>query len=244
MEIQMTNSMDQLIAPTSLDDFAFSRAADKALLEYILKGKLPFPMSGKVGFCLWGGYGTGKTTLARLLPSLLEASGVLQAKRQNAIFDTRGGLLYHFNRCGVSAGDADTLIDIEARANNFCSQPTSSGWNYEIIDEVDLMQSKTQAALKSIMTTSTDTIFLLTTNHLNKVDGGIKDRCHLIELNAPTQEQMISLSCRVLRQWGLTEIEIQAADLPAITANCRGSWRELSTVLHLQYTFMKESRAA
>jgi replication-associated recombination protein RarA len=240
----MTNSVDQLIAPTSLDDFAFSRAHDKKLLESILKGKLPFPMSGKVGFCFWGGYGTGKTTLAQLLPSLLEASGALSTKRQSASIDTRGGLLYHFNRCGVSAGDADTLVDIEARANNFHSQPTKSGWNYEIIDEVDLMQSKTQAALKSIMTTSTATIFLLTTNHLDKIDGGVRDRCHLIELNAPTQDQMISLSGRVLRKWGLTESQVQAANLRAITADCRGSWRQLSTVLHLQYTIMKESRAA
>ena len=240
----MTNSMDQLIAPTSLDDIAFSRAADKTLLDFILKGRLPFPLSGRVGFCFWGGYGTGKTTLAQLLPSLIEAAGVLRPVRQNASIDTRGGLLYHFSRCGVSAGDADTLVEIEARSNNFSTQPTNSGWNYEIIDEVDLMQPKTQAALKSIMTVSTATIFLLTTNHLDKVDGGIKDRCHLIELNAPTQDQMISLSCRVLRQLGLDETEISAVNIPGVISKCHGSWRELGTVLYFEYAHLIKSRAA
>ena len=239
----MTSSIEQLIAPQILDDFAFSRPRDKRLLDFILNGRLPFPLSGKVGFCFWGGYGTGKTTFAQLLPSLLETSGALRQVRQSAHFDTRY-MPPSFNRCGVSAGNANTLLGIEARANDMSSQPTDSGWNYEILDEVDLMQANTQAALKSIMTASTSTIFLLTTNHLNKVDGGIKDRCHLIELNTPTQEQLIDLSCRVLRQLGLNEAEIQAASVSSIASQCHGSWRELASALYLAYTFMMKSRAA
>ena len=240
---RMTSSIEQLIAPQILDDFAFSRPRDKRLLEFILNGRLPFPLSGKVGFCFWGGYGTGKTTFAQLLPSLLETSGALRQVRQSAHFDARY-MPPCFNRCGVSAGNANTLLGIEARANDMSSQPTDSGWNYEILDEVDLMQGNTQAALKSIMTASTSTIFLLTTNHLNKVDDGIKDRCHLIELNTPTQEQMINLSCRVLRQLGLNEAEIQAAGVSSIVSKCHGSWRELNTGLYLEYNFVMESRAA
>ena len=239
----MTSSIEQLIAPQTLDDFAFSRPRDKRLLEFILNGRLHFPLSGKVGFCFWGGYGTGKTTFAQLLPSLLEKSGALRQVRQSAHFDTRY-MPPSFNRCGVSAGNANTLLGIEARANDMSSQPTDSGWNYEILDEVDLMQANTQAALKSIMTASTSTIFLLTTNHLNKVDDGIKDRCHLIELNTPTQEQMTDLSCRVLRQLGLNEAEIQAAGVSSIVSKCHGSWRELNTGLYLEYHLVMGSRAA
>lgn len=239
----MTASIEQLIVPKNLDDFSFSRSHEKFLLDLILDGRLEFPLAGKVGFCFWGGYGTGKTTLAKLLPALLEASGVLPPVRQNAVFDAR----YTppaFNRCGVSAGNANTLLGIEARANNMSTQGTDSGWNYEILDEVDLMQSPTQAALKSIMTASTATIFLLTTNYLNKVDGGIKDRCHLIELNKPSQDRLIELSCRVLRQLGLTDEQIRSSDVSLIAERCHGSWRDLVTLLKVEYLAIMKKKAA
>jgi len=239
----MTNPIEQLIEPRDLDDFAFSETEDKAMLELILKGAMRFPLGGRVGFCFWGSYGTGKTTLAKLMPGLLEASGALQKTRQSALFDARY-IPYTFNRCGVSAGDADTLVGIEARCNDLSSQPTDSGWNYEILDEVDLMQARTQAALKSIMTSATATIFLITTNHLDKVDDGIKDRCHLIEMNAPSQQQIKELSCRVLRQLGLNETEIKKENLASIASSCHGSWRELTTALYLEYLLQKKARAA
>ena len=106
------------------------------------------------------------------------------------------------------------------------------------------MQARTQSALKSIMTSATATIFLITTNHLDKVDEGIKDRCHLIEMNAPSQQQIIELSCRVLRQLGLNETEIKKEKLASIASSCHGSWRELTTVLYLEYLLQKKARAA
>jgi DNA polymerase III delta prime subunit len=239
----MTHTIDQLVAPKSLNDFGFSRARDKTLLELILDGRLQFPLAGKVGFCFWGGYGTGKTTLAKLLPQLLEASGALPPVRKDAPFDARGQL-FSFNRCGVSADGADTLIGIEVRSKEMSTQPSDSGWNYEILDEVDLMHGKTQSALKTIMTASTATIFLLTTNHLDKVDAGIKDRCHLIEMNAPSRDQIIVQSCRVLRHLGLTEEQILSSDVNLIADRCHGSWRELTTALYLEYQSIMLRKAA
>ena len=230
----MTTSIEQLIAPKKLDDFGFSRAHEKRLLDLILDGRLEFPLAGKVGFCFWGGYGTGKTTLAKLLPALLESSGALRPVRQDAPFDARGQLP-SFNRCGVSADGVDTLIGIEVRSKEMSIQTSDSGWNYEILDEIDLMHSKTQSALKTIMTASTATIFLITTNHLDKVDAGIKDRCHLIEMNAPSRDQIVAQSCRVLRQLGLTDEQIQSSDVSLLADRCRGSWRELTTALYLEY---------
>ena len=237
----MTHPIEDMIEPRSIDDFAFSTTRDYQLLKGILDGKLPFPLGGKNGFCFWGAYGTGKTTLAKLMPVLLEAKGVMRPARQNAHFDARYKT-YEFNRCGVSAGDADTLTAIETRCNEVHCQPTDSGWNYEILDEVDLMQARTQAALKSIMTSATATVFLLTTNHIVKLDDGIKDRCHLIEMNAPTSAQIVELSCRVLRQLGLTEVEIQRTNLASIAASCRGSWRELIPVLVLEHALQVATR--
>ena len=107
---------------------------------------------------------------------------------------------------------------------------------------MDLMQARTQAALKSIMTSATATVFLLTTNHIVKLDNGIKDRCHLIEMNAPTSAQIVELSCRVLRQLGLTDVELQRTNLASIAASCRGSWRELIPVLVLEHALQVSAR--
>ena len=60
--------------PNCLDDFLFSNPADKRTLELILSRKLPFPFGGKTGILLHGTWGSGKTTLAELLPELLETA--------------------------------------------------------------------------------------------------------------------------------------------------------------------------
>ena len=62
------------MTPNCLDDFLFSNHTDKHTLELILSRKLPFPFGGKTGILLHGTWGTGKTTLAELLPELLETA--------------------------------------------------------------------------------------------------------------------------------------------------------------------------
>mgnify|MGYP006219845403 CR=1 FL=1 len=60
------------LTPNCLNDFLFSNATDRQTLEFILQRKLPFPFGGKSGILLHGTWGTGKSTLAKLLPGLLE----------------------------------------------------------------------------------------------------------------------------------------------------------------------------
>ena len=62
------------LTPNCLDDFLFSNAADHYLLKLVLERKLPFPLNGKSGILLHGTWGTGKSTLAKLLPELVETA--------------------------------------------------------------------------------------------------------------------------------------------------------------------------
>jgi replication-associated recombination protein RarA len=57
--------------PRCLDDFAL-QLTSKFKLESILDLTLPFPANGVCGIILYGLYGTGKTTLANLLPGLID----------------------------------------------------------------------------------------------------------------------------------------------------------------------------
>ena len=66
--------MNTIFLPNCLDDFPLSNPLERKTVELILSRKLPFPFGGKTGILLWGGYGTGKTTLANLLPDLIEES--------------------------------------------------------------------------------------------------------------------------------------------------------------------------
>ena len=58
-------------APQCLDDFAL-QPNSRYKLESILDRTLPFPANGICGIILYGLYGTGKTTMANLLPGLID----------------------------------------------------------------------------------------------------------------------------------------------------------------------------
>jgi len=59
--------------PVCLNDFAL-QPTSRYKLESILDLSLPFPDNGVCGIILYGLYGTGKTTLANLLPSLIDTA--------------------------------------------------------------------------------------------------------------------------------------------------------------------------
>ena len=60
-------------APKCLNDFAL-QPNSRFKLESILDQTLNFPANGVCCILLYGLYGTGKTTIARLLPGLIETS--------------------------------------------------------------------------------------------------------------------------------------------------------------------------
>ena len=86
--------------PRSLDDMVFGNAAAKDMLTNIVSGNLPFPAFGKCGILLHGAWGTGKTTLAKMLPDLLEAG--------------RGGndSGYRLHKCAMAGDGASTVQKI------------------------------------------------------------------------------------------------------------------------------------
>ena len=185
------NNFSSPFKPTSLDDFVISDASSKQQLDSIVNGKLPFPLFGKNCICLWGTYGTGKSTLALLLPQLLEQSAnLLGSTRANGLFES--STYWELTECAMGMNSVTMLNDLNARCKNMTAM-SPSGWHYEILDEVDNLTVAAQASFKTTITFANSTIFIITTNHPSKLDAGLKDRSVLIEMNQPKASDCVSV---------------------------------------------------
>jgi DNA polymerase III delta prime subunit len=207
----MFNEEDFL--PQTLDECVISDVRSKDILASILNGSMPFPAFGKCGILLHGNYGTGKTTTSCLLPELIEKS--------------RGGsnAMYDLYRCAQGMNGVSLINNITQRTS-FISL-NQSGLHYSILDEVDNLTQAAQASLKAIMD-GYHGIFIMTTNDISKIDKGVVNRSHVINMLVAKSQSWLPLVKRVITSTGAT-CPPDASLLPIITS-CNGSGREILTV--------------
>lgn len=178
--------------PSSPDDFALMPHT-RAKLEAVLDGTIRFPGNGITALLLYGLYGTGKTTMAKLLPGWLETvktTATLTNLPVGKVVATEDPV-YSLYPCAQVQNGATLINNIQ----NTCSYMSwnASNLHYVILDEVDLLTAAASASLKAIMNRQ-DVVFILTTNHLEKIDPGVINRSIVLDLNAaPTQAWVIKI---------------------------------------------------
>jgi replication-associated recombination protein RarA len=197
--------------PQTFKQMIFANDESRQLLEDIVTGVMPFPFEGKTGILLYGIFGSGKTTLARLLPEAIELG------------QTNSSLTMEADFFGCQQGHSGTVITDTVKRQNSVTSLNASGRHYFIFDEVDSLSKAAQAGLKTTLN-SNRAVFILTTNNISQLDKGVKDRCVLVEMNAATDAEYLPLARRIASDENVVLNDSQM--LSAIAGN-NGSFRSV-----------------
>lgn len=136
---------------------------------------------------LHGPPGTGKSTLAKLLPSTMHPN-IGDEDIQWMIADARNNIAQRLN-------ELDRFCSVVAFGDNN---------RFVIIDEVDTLQKETQQSLKGHIDQYAELIhFIFTTNHAKKVDDALKSRSRVVGVNSASAERWVDRLEDILRKEGV-----------------------------------------
>jgi DNA polymerase III delta prime subunit len=225
------------LTPNCIDDFLFSNTDDRLTLDLILSRKLPFPFNGKSGILLHGTWGTGKSTLASLLPELLETANSGTWNFTNGVGQMHAQVPSHTQttlfRCGTGGLTSTVITQTVEKLSDRMPLWHNSQHNYFVFDELDRLTINAQQSLRSTMDLKR-CMFFFTTNYVSKVDPAIINRCHLVEMNQiTTPSAYVPLGNAILQNMGLVNGVISDETLQTFGAKARGSLRNFSNdVVH------------
>jgi replication-associated recombination protein RarA len=215
----MTTTYPQPVCP---NDFAL-KVDTRVRLHNILEGITPVPANGVCGIILYGVYGSGKTAMSKLLPSWIETAKTTQVTNAAYIM-AEEGVAYDYEFCHMG-NNSVTMLDTIKQKSQFVSY-NSSGLRYVILDEIDNLTPAALSSLKAIMNFN-HVVFIMTSNHLNKIDAGIINRSILLDMNAAPTAIWVSKIQTDLTRLGINSIS--ASSIQSIVNAGKGSCRTILT---------------
>lgn len=207
---------EQRYSPKSVSDIVFADDRSERLIQQIINKKRPFPITeGKCAILLYGPPGTGKSALAKLLPDAIEAK--------------RSGNPVGYDGMYIKVQPGSNGMNmLEKISSNAILMPYQASQHYYVLDEVDNLNTQAMAVLKSVMNTP-GCVFILTTNHFEKVEFGVQSRCHKIPFLPAPDHKWLPLAHRIMSDAGLHGIS--DPQLLAVIQTGKGSVRDITDAL-------------
>ena len=147
--------------PSKLDDYVGNDGLKQKIKQYIKENDIPHLL-------FYGGAGTGKTTLAKLITKSIKCD-----------------VLY------INASDDNGIDTIRVKIKNFASTIGFNGLKVIILDEADYLTAAGQAGLRNTMETySMNTRFILTCNYHERITEPIQSRCQAYQIHPPSKKEV------------------------------------------------------
>src|SRR5215207_4601429 len=153
-----------------------------------------------------GSRGTGKTSMAKLLASALNADGGPAVQ-----WDTESPVARaimngtSMDVVEMDAASNNSVDDIRELRENVALAPMGGGSRVYILDEAHMLtQAAWNAFLKTLEEPPPHVVFVLATTEAHKVPATIIDRCHRFDFQRPTLEQIAGVLRRVAAEEGMT----------------------------------------
>ena len=214
---------DQKYSPTRFAELVFQNDIVKAKLEKYASGKR------KGNLLLYGPYGTGKSTAARVIADTSpENKGALFTLGIEAV------------NCSRFKPDSDQPMTLAKIKTNW--QFSGKKYPYAVLDEFDILIQGQQDSVRDMIDRNLGSSgFILTTNHLHRIDGAIKSRCDVVELPALDPSALVAGSQRILAAENVTISDKSVLDM---ASNSQGDWRSFLCELEAVVEGIREKKVA
>ena len=170
--------------PSTLEHYVGNENIKEVIQKYLNQNDIQ-------NFIFYGGAGTGKTTLAKIIVKNLDCD-----------------FLY------LNASDENGIDTIREKVKGFASTASFKGIKVIILDEADFITIQGQAALRNVIETfSRSTRFILTCNYIERVIDPIQSRCQVLKIVPPSKLDTAKHTAWVLDQ---EEISYETDDIKSI----------------------------
>jgi len=157
--------------PVKLEDYIGNDILKSKVKQFIATNDIPHLL-------FYGGAGTGKTTLAKLITRAIKCDTIY-----------------------VNASSENGIDSVRFKITSFASTLGFNDLKVVILDEADYLTHNAQSALRNLMETfSKSTRFILTCNYHERMAEPIVSRCQSFKITPPTKKDVAATLINILNK--------------------------------------------